>query len=173
MGVRKTEARLPAGFTASNLGLSSSSGDIHLVSYLSSPIVDNRVQTYVVFVVDVNLIPQVSSYEWVFDNDGTTLTNTTNIGIIEYTPQNFGNLSITVNLKNAANTTIGSVSLQQSVVALNPALETLIDSTDSGFPAAAHPLTSREVINELRIFVDGAAPPASQDHLNRLINAIK
>lgn len=171
MPVRKTERRIPLGLNATDLGQASSSGDLHLISYLNSPIVDNRVQSYFVFVESQNLISTVSTYEWIFDNDGITFTDITSIGTINFTPQNLGNLSVTVNLKDSSNATIGNLSLQQNVIALNSSLEALIDATDNGFPAAAHPLTSREVINELRIFVDHFAPPASEDHLNRLLLA--
>ncbi len=171
MAVRKTEQRIPPGLSASDLGQSASSGDVHLISYLSSPIVDNRVQSYIVFVEDASMVPTVSSYEWEFDNNGVTTSETTSNGAIMYAPTNLGNLSVTVTLKDGSNTALATVSLQQNVIGLNPALEVLVDATDTGYPAAGHPLTSREVINELRIYVDATAPVSTEDHLNRLLLA--
>jgi hypothetical protein len=176
MSVRNTERNLPpiAGFTFADLGqvgISTTNVNVILVSYLSSPIAARRLQNYVVFVTDNGLAPTVNSYEWVFNN-GVTTNITTSIGIAEFTPQNIGNLTVTVNLKNVANSTLASVTLNQQVVALNAALELKIEVDEGSFPGAAHPDTSREMLNDLRMYVNSILAGPTDDLYNKLICSI-
>src|SRR5690349_12094081 len=107
MAVRKTESKIPStgGLTIDDLGehaASPANAQVQLVSYLTSPLGLNILQNYVVFVEDQALQPNVASYEWIFDNNGTiTNANTTN-GVANFKPTAIGSLSITVNLKSNA-----------------------------------------------------------------------
>jgi|GEM_PF-754768 len=170
MPVRKTESRLPAGFTIDKLSdnFTSVNPGVTLASFLSSPLGARRTQQYVVFVADAALAATVQSYEWTFVN-GDTTTQTTSVGTAAFTPQNTGPLSVTLNLKNAANATLQTLTLNQQVVALNAALEEAIDEQERNFPGAAHPDTSRELLNDLRPLVNVLLPGASNESYNKAI----
>ena len=170
MPVRKTESRLPAGTTIADLGQSATvNTNIHLVSFLSAPIAKQRLQTYFVFVTDPAVAATVATYAWAI-TDAAIITNpVTTAGTVEYTPQNTGTLTVSVQLKNAASTVIATVALSQTVVALNAALESLIDQQDNNIPSAAHPATSREVVNDLRMYADPLLPPATNDLFNKML----
>lgn len=171
MPVRKTESKIPVGFTAADLGLnavSPTSADVILVSYLSSPTAAQRIQNYVVFVTNAGLAATVQSYDWVFNNGAATNLNTT-VGIAEFTPQNTGTLTVSVTLKNATNNALHTVTLSQQVNALNNALELLIDQTESSFPLAGSPETSRELINDLRPYVSAIIPTATDELFNKAV----
>ncbi len=174
MPVRKTESRIPqiAGFTIADLGESAVSGTnaaVKLVSYLSSPVGVNILQNYVVFVEDAILAPNVASYDWVFNNNAPSAPINSINGVKDFRPSAVGTLSVTVNLKDAANTVLHSVVLQQQVSELNLELEQLIDQEGSRSPSAGNPTLSKDVINGLRIFVDNNAHPSTENGLNRLI----
>ncbi len=177
MAVRKTESRIPQipGFTIDDLGQNATSGtnaSVKIVSYLSSPLAVNIFQNYVVFVEDAALQPNVASYEWIFNNNGTITNATTRNGVNSFLPTVVGTLSVTVNLKDGANTTLHTVALQQQVAARNLELEQLIDQEGTSSPSAGNPTVSRDVINGLRIFADAAASPVTDNALNRLILSI-
>lgn len=174
MPVRKTESIIPVlpGYTIDDLGqhaASAANAKIQIISYLTSPLGINILQNYVVFVEDTAVQPNVASYEWVFNNNGTITTIATTKGVASYTPTIIGNLSVTVNLKSSANATLNTVALLQQVTALNLELEQLIDQEGSRIPSAGNPVLTREVINSLRIYADSAASPATDTEENRLI----
>ena len=174
MGVRKTESILPAGFTAADLGqsaASATSANVILVSFLSSPIAARRLQNYVVFVTDAALATTVNSYDWSFTN-GAVTTQTTSIGVAEFTPQNIGNLTVSVSLKNAGNTVLHTVSLTIQVISLNEALELKIEQQENNFPGAAHPETSRELLNDIRPNINVLLPIATNDAYNKAISSL-
>lgn len=171
MSVRKTESKIPNGFTADDLGLkavSATSTDVILVSYLSSPVAARRIQKYVVFVTDAALAATVNSYDWSFTNGGAT-NQTTATGIAEYTPQNTGPLTVTVNLKSAANATLHTVMLIQQIITLNEALELKIEQEENNYPGAGNPETSRELVNDIRPYVNDLLPIASQEIYNKAV----
>lgn len=171
MSVRKTESRIPGGFTSDDLGfkaVSATSANVILVSYLSSPIAARRIQNYVVFVTDAALAATVNSYDWSFTN-GAVVNQTTSIGIAEFTPQNTGSLGITVNLQNAANTTLHTVTLTLQVISLNEALELKIEQEENNFPVAGSPETSRELVNDIRPYVNVLLPIASDEIYNKAL----
>jgi hypothetical protein len=174
MSVRKTESRLPSGFTSDDLGLKAVSGtnaQVILISYLSSPVAARRIQNYVVFVTDIALAATVQSYEWSFNNGGIT-NQTSSIGVAEYTPQNIGNLIVTVNLKNASNVTLHMATLTQQVISLNEALELRIEQQENNFPGAANPETSREMINDIRPFINALLPISTNEVFNKAISSL-
>ncbi len=79
MAVRETEKRVPAGFAAADLGqaVSSADGKVVLVSFNSTPIVHQRLQGYVVFVLDAALAAQVDHYDWSIENGAAVDASTT------------------------------------------------------------------------------------------------
>jgi hypothetical protein len=173
MPVRKTERRIPAGFTAAQLGQSkAATGNpkFQLVSFLSSPVALRQTQVYVVFVTDTTAIPNVDTYVWAFANGGTTnLTTTT--GIAEFTPQNVGPLTVSVTVK-AGTSTLATISLGQQVIALNEKLELLIDQVDTNVATAAHPETSRELIDGLRAYLDLLLPQKPDPTYNKAVSSL-
>jgi hypothetical protein len=173
MPVRKTESRLPEGFTAGDLGQSSTAAGntIHLVSFFSSPVALRRTQVYVVFVTDAALAPQVGKYEWTFTNGGST-TLQTDEGLAEFTPQNLGALNVTVKVKGSGTTVHATLAVTQQVIALNSELELLIDQQESNVPRAAHPETSRELLNEIRGYVDVLLPGPANEVYNKTLSSL-
>ena len=174
MSVRKTESRIPDGFTSDDLGekaVSGTNAKVILVSYLSSPLAARRIQNYVVFVTDNSIAPNVMSYEWTFAN-GSSVTQTTSIGIAEFTPQNVGTLTVTVRLKNGANATLETVILTQQVTTLNEALELKIEQEENNFPGAGNPETSRELVNDIRPYVNAVLPISTDEIYNKAISSI-
>ncbi len=158
MPVRKTESTLPFNLTADDLGQNqpASDGKSVLISFLSSPVVTNRLQQYVIFVTDSGQAGNVHDYKWNFDNAGNGSTQTTINGYAEYTPEDTGSLAVQVELRNNSGGVISTITLQQEVVAPNPELEALITATDSSTPVAANPDISREIINDYRAYIDSS-----------------
>ena len=173
MAVRKTESRLPAGMQPTDLGqaVTAANPAVHLISFLADTVAVRRTQTYVVFVTDAALAATIGNYEWAINDAGTAHNLTTSIGVIDYTSQAIGTLSVTVRLRDTANSAdVASVTMTKSVVALFNALELLIDQQESNTPKAAHPETSREIVNDLRAYIDAIIPTA--DALNPLLLAL-
>jgi hypothetical protein len=176
MAVRKTEQRIPAGFVAEDLGqtVSSADGKVALVSFNSTPVVHQRLQDYVVFVLDVALAAQVDHYDWSIQNGDSLDTSVTQFGYLQYRPELEGGASVQVTLKGASDQTLGTLEMDQEVVPLHSELEALYEQTVEIAPLAGQPETSREVINDLRSYMDELAPrdadPSSS--LNHLIFAI-
>jgi hypothetical protein len=127
-----------------------------------------RIQNYVVFVTEAGLAATVNSYDWSFTNGGVTNQTTSN-GIAEFTPQNTGSLVVAVNLKSAANATLHTVTLTQQVISLNEALELKIEQEENNFPGAGNPETSRELVNDIRPYVNAILPIASDEIYNKAI----
>ena len=174
MPVRKTESRLPEGFAAADLGQTATAAGnnkIHIVSFFSSPVALRRTQVYVVFVTDAAVAPQVGKYEWTFANGGTT-TQQTDEGIAEFTPQNLGPLTVTVKVKGSGTTVLATLTLSQQVIPLNGALELLIDQEDKNVPLAAHPETSRELLNDIRGYINVLLPGTADELYNKTISSL-
>jgi hypothetical protein len=166
MPVRKTETRIPAGLAASDLGESfvAADGRCALVSFITSPLVVNRENTYVVFVTDAGLAAQAQSFEWSFsENGGTASTQSTQVGVAAYSPQGTGSLSVTVKILDGASTEQASLSLTQSMVPLHPVLEALIDAAkDQPGPGVSDPDVSRELVNDYNPYYQAVALPAPE-----------
>lgn len=160
MSVRKTESRLPSGFIAEDLGqiVKSPNGKAVLISYNSNPIVHQRLQGYVVFVPDNALAGQVDHYDWTIQNGGTSNTSSTQTGYFQYQPASEGDSSVKVELKGAAANTLATLQLDQQVIPANAELEALYAQTEQMVPLAGQPEASREVINDLRAYMDQLAP---------------
>lgn len=154
MATRKTERRLPAGVNAADMGQTGGDASAVLVSYHSTPIALGRPQTYVVFVVDASLQPNLASYRWQIGSDTTQTPH----GVLEYVPTAEGDIEIRVDLVDGGGATLKSLSLRQTVVPLNRELENLIARTDEVSPVAADPETSRELVNDERVYIDELSP---------------
>ena len=166
MAVRKTETRIPTGLAASDLGESfvAADGRCALVSFVTSPLVVNRENTYVVFVTDAGLAAQVHSFEWSFsENGGTATTQTTEVGEAVYSPQGTGSLSASVRILDGTSTEQASLSLTQAMVPLHPGLEAMIDAAkdDSG-PTISDPDVARELVNDYNIYYQAVSPPTPE-----------
>jgi hypothetical protein len=175
MPVRKTESRLPDGFTGGDFGQSAQSADSNavLISYVQSPLVVNRPNTYVVFVTDAGMAAGTASYEWTFIEDGNApATQTTAIGEVTYTPQAEGSLSVTVKLKAADNSDKATMLLNQDTVPLNAELETLITAAaDAPGPGIGNVDVARELVNDHNPYYQQVAlqAPESGDGFKRFV----
>src|SRR5687768_17183083 len=131
MPVRKTESRIPVNFTAADLGESvvAADGRCALISFLTSPIVVNRKNAYVLFVTDPALAGADAKFEWTFvESEGATETHTTQDGEIFYRPQTVGGLTVTVRIFDIGGTEVGMLTLDQGVLPPNKELEMMISS---------------------------------------------
>lgn len=167
MPVRKTERQLPASVSAADLGQTEGDAIAVLVSYHSSPIVKDRMQTYVVFVLDAVMQTNAASFRWQISGNAFT----TQHGILEYTHTAEGNAQISVEIRDGASVALKTLSLEQTVIPLNAELETLVNTTDEVAPTAADPETSRELVNDVRVYIDEIAPRAldSESSLNKML----
>ena len=170
MATRKTEQRLPPGVTPSDLGEAQGDAAAALISFHSSPVVVGRQQTYLVFVLDAGLQGSVESYRWTIGND----TIDTDEGVLEFTPSEEGNLQVNVSLRDSGDAELKALALPQAVGPLNAELETMMEQPDEVSPVAADPETSRELVNDVRGYIDELAPRSADPNssMNRLIFAI-
>jgi hypothetical protein len=169
MGVRKTESRIPANFTADDLGeaVVSADGRCALVSFITSPLVIDRDNQYVVLVTEAGLTSAVQSFEWGFvENGGMPQIQTTAIAEATYRPQAVGTLTVTVRLLGTGNAEQSSLTLNQTVIFLNAELETLItEARNQSGAGASNPDVLRELINDLSPYYQAAnlqAPESSE-----------
>jgi hypothetical protein len=166
MPVRKTETRIPAGSSASDLGESVVAADSRcaLVSYITSPLVVGRENTYVVFITDTGLASQAASFEWSFSENGATATTqSTDVGETAYSPEGTGSLSVTVKILDSSSTEQASLSLTQAMVPLHPGLEALITAaTDQPGPGVSDPDVSRELVNDYNPYYQAVALPTPE-----------
>lgn len=170
MPVRITERNLPPGMTAADLGQASGDASAVLVSFHSSPCAVGRLQTYVVFVLEAALHGTVASYRWTV---GTTNTPTVD-GVFEHTPSAAGELKVDVALLDGGGATLKTLSITQTVVPLNAELEFLIARPDEVAAVADDPETSRELVNDVRVYIDELAPRSAdpESSLNKLLFAL-
>lgn len=152
MAVRLTESAIPTNFQSTDLGQAESSADDHcvLISFITSPIVQGRQNSYVLFVTDDGLASSAQTYEWSFtENENAPTVQGTDEGVTTYSPTTTGTLSITVKVLDAGGTEQSSVDLTQAVVPPNAELEQLIQnaSEESG-PGISNPAVARELIND-------------------------
>ena len=166
MPVRTTETRIPVGSVASDLGEASVAADgrCALVSFITSPLVVNRGNTYVVFVTDAGLAAQAQSFEWSFsENGGTASAQSTQIGEADYTSQGTGSLSVTLRILDGASAEQASLSLTQAMVPLHPGLEALIAAAkDQPGPSVSDPDVSRELVNDYNPYYQAVSPPSPE-----------
>jgi hypothetical protein len=175
MPVRKTETRIPAGSSASDLGESivATDGRCALVSFLSSSLAPNQENTYVLFVTDASLASSIDSYDWLFAEDGAFPQDMqTTVGEASYTPGTVGNLTVIVRALDSSGTEVANLTLIQDVGPLNPALEDLIGTADNNpGPGANNPDVLREVVNAYYAYYQSVAlkVPESGDAFKRYV----
>lgn len=175
MPVRKTESRIPANTQPFDLGQAvlTSDGRSALVSFITSPLVVNRENTYVVFVTDQTLGRSVQTFEWSFsENGGAPTLQATEYGEISYTPQSTGNLSLTIRLFGTGDTEQSSITLAQEVVPLNAELEALIvNARNETGPTVANTDVARELINDHNLYYQSVAlqTPEADDAFQRFV----
>lgn len=175
MAARKTESRIPANFQVSDLGQSAVAvdGRCAIVSPITSPLVVNRDNVYVVFITDAALAPAAQSFEWSFtENGGAPSTRTTEHGEVSYRPQATGNLNIVLRILGAGNAEQANLSLAQEVVPLNAQLEALItEAADEPGPGVSNPDVSRELINDHNPYYQAVTlqTPESGDGFQQLL----
>lgn len=161
MGVRRTEGRLPAGLSPGDLGQAevSADGRCTLIAFVTTPIVVNRTNVYVVFVTDQALASSAESYEWSFSLDGgTPEVHTTTYGETEHSPTASGSLQVRVRIRDGSNQEQAALQLTQDVVSTNATLETLIEAArNEQGPTVAHPEVARELINEHNLYYQNVA----------------
>lgn len=175
MPVRKTESRLPEGFTAGDFGESAQSADgsTTLISYIVSPIVINRQNTYVVFVTNTTIAAAATSYEWTFTENGNPVhTETTTVGEFTYLPKALGSLVVDVKIKAADSSEKASVQLNQEIVPLNAELEALVlEAADAPGPGIGNIDVARELVNDHNPYYQQVAlqTPETGDGFKRFV----
>ena len=152
MSVRKTESRIPANFQASDLGEASVAADgrCALISFVTSPLVVDRENVYVVFVTDAGLAAAAQSFEWTLaENGGPPVTQTTQPEEFSYLPRSAGELNVAVRILGAGNTEQASLSFTQQIALPNVELESLIsEARNQPGPVVSNPDAARELIND-------------------------
>lgn len=171
MTARRTERALPFGFTPADLGHHAVEGDLVVVGFNANPAAVTRPQRFVCFVTADALAQQIDHFDWSANSAAAISTAS---GFFELSPDETGPLSVTVTARSSTGQDLGSVSLDYDIVALNETLESLLTQSDEPGPVAGHPGASREVVNDIRAFIDELAPrDADPDSsLNRLLFAI-
>jgi len=152
LAVRNTESRIPGSLQASDLGeaIPAADGRCTLISFVTSPIVIARDNTYVLVVTDVGLATAAKSFKWTFNENGAvTRSATTDSSEITYQPLATGTLAVTVSVLDASNTQQATLTLQQQIVSPNAILENFISQTQNNpGPGVGDPDVARELVNE-------------------------
>jgi hypothetical protein len=202
MPVRKTESRIPDGCTAEDFGQSVASGDnqIFLISYIISPLVISRPNTYVVIVNNPTLAASTAGYAWSIAEAGAAPTvQATTTGQLTFTPEALGELTVSVKVLDNGNQELANLTLTQEVIETNAELEDLIiTSAEQPGPGLGNIEVARELVNDhnpyyqsvslqnpeqgdgFKQFVfsmasDGLlqrSPTQRMDHLNQLADAL-
>ncbi|THH35618.1 hypothetical protein [Neolewinella litorea] len=161
MAVRLTESRLPANFTAADLGQAATATDGRcvLVSFIPSPLVVGRPNSYVLFVTDAALVAAAQTYEWTFrEGDHPPVVQSSDEGETTYQPVHAGPLTLTVRVLGAGNAEQASVALAQASVAPNATLEQQIAAaSQQPGPGLGNPGVARELINDHNAYYQAAA----------------
>jgi len=152
MSVRKTESRLPAGVQPEDLGqaVTATDGRCVLISTITAPLVVDRENFYIVFVIDAILAPTVIGYLWTFFIDGVPQPpQTTGIGVVRFTPTEEGYLQVKVQVMSSGPAPPSFLELMQQVTLANSELEAMIAAA-SEQPGAGmgNPDVLRELVND-------------------------
>lgn len=175
MPARKTESRLPDGYTASDLGQSAQSANSKavMISYIISPLVLNRVNTYVVFITDTALAGTAASYDWTITPGGNLPINeTTTAGEYSFTPNTTGVLTVKVSIKDAGNSEQAVITMNQEIVQRNTELETLITAAaNAPGPGIGNLDVARELVNDHNPYYQQVAlqTPETGDGFKRFV----
>lgn len=157
MVVQATERRLPEGMAAEELGQAVGSGPYVLVSYLDEFIPVGSFNEYVVFV-----LTQLGAdgYIWTIRDEysGEVVhEETTSTGELLFQPEQIGRIEIRVQVWIGYMTERliqADLKMTQYVLPREGALEAMLDRDGA---ARADIETSRELVNELRGYIDAAA----------------
>jgi peptidoglycan hydrolase-like protein with peptidoglycan-binding domain len=166
MTVRKTESRLPAGFSANDLGQAVVSGKYALVSYLTSPIALGSTIDYVVFATEG---AAADEYRWTFTlpPPADPFSKAKPTGMMEYKPPVLGMLRVTVEVW-LGGSKAATLQLSQDIVPPEAGLERLFSDPELAANLATNRSVgalggdkrpSRELVNDLRSYVFAAAMP--------------
>lgn len=175
MGARKTESRIPATLQASDLGeaVAAADGRCVLISFVTSPVVMARENTYVLMTTDAALALTLNSFQWTFEENGAVTKNvTTEFGEIIYQPAAEGTLVVAVNVLDAGNTQQATLSLKQQVVPPSAILEDFISQAqNTPGPGAGDPDAARELVNECASYYQEVAlqKPEDGDSFRRFV----
>src|ERR1044072_3365061 len=126
MPVRKTESRIPLNLQPSDLGQAvvAPDGRCTLVSFVTSPVVVNRENAYVVFITNAGLAALASSFEWAFVEGGNPpQVQTSQFGEVAHKATNLGTLNIEVRVLDASNVEQAKLTMVQDVVPPSAELE--------------------------------------------------
>ena len=152
MPTRPTERRIPPTLTPGDLGESVAAGDTRclLISFITSPLVVERVNTYVVFVTNDSLAAQTARYEWTLAlGDREPETQVTDVGETTFRPPAAGELHVSSACSVMAARSSATLALPQEVVDPNTELEALIDAArNQPGPSVGNPEVARELVND-------------------------
>jgi hypothetical protein len=156
MPARKTESRVPQNLQPSDLGqvTVASDGKCALISFVTSPVIINRENAYVVFIMDGGLAAQAASYEWtIAESTGPPKVETSAVGEFFYTPISLGSLHVAVRILDAGATEQAKLTMTQEVAPTSAALEALInEATEKPGPSAGDPDILRELVNQHNLY---------------------
>jgi len=175
MPARKTESRIPENLQPSDLGEATvaSGGKCALVSFVTSPLIINRENVYVVFITDGGLATQAASYEWtVAESTGPPKFEASAVGEFFYTPRSLGSLGIAVRILDAGATEQAKLTMTQEVAPTNAALEALMsEATEKPGPSAGDPEILRELINQHNLYYQNVTlqTPEAGDGFKRFV----
>ena len=168
MPTRPTERRIPPTLTPGDLGESVAAGDTRclLVSFITSPLVIDRPNSYVVFVTDDPLAAGTVRYEWKFAlADSEPETQVTNVGETTYRPKAAGELQVSVRLVDDGGAEQATLALPQEVVDPNPELEALIATArNQPGPSVGNPEVARELVNDHNPYYQAVTPHHTREH---------
>jgi hypothetical protein len=128
MAVRSTESKLPLALPGdpssgdidvNNLGQAVRDGNYVLVSYLSSPLIQDSRNDWVVFVLKGAAVDQ---YHWSVTNSDSgdeVRSSNTDAGIFSWTPDSTGEYEISVAIKSGG-AVAKTLKLHQTVLSINP-----------------------------------------------------
>ncbi len=152
MTVRLTERRIPVALQPADLGEALAAVDDRavLISFVTSPLVIERDNVYVVFVTDETLAGDTASYEWTFTlADEAPDSQQTDIGEITYRPKVTGDLRVAVRLLDENGVEQTTIELSQEVVEPNSELEDMIAAArNQPGPGVGNPQVARELVND-------------------------
>jgi hypothetical protein len=175
MPTRPTERRIPPTLTPGDLGESVAAADTRclFVSFITSPLVVERLNTYVVFVTDDALAAATARYDWKFAlGESEPETQVTDAGETTYRPKAAGELQVSVRLVDDGGAEQATLALPQEVVDPNPELEALIAAArNQPGPSVGNPEVARELVNDHNPYYQAVAltTPENTDAFREMV----
>jgi hypothetical protein len=167
MPVRKTESRIPDGYVPSDFGeaIVANDGRCALVSFTTSPVVADRQNTYIAFLTDAAVASNVNTFEWtIAESGGACDTISTEFSEFAYSPQNVGDLYLTVRFLDGAGDELASLSITQKIDSPNDPVEILIAAAiDAPGAGIGSPEVARELVNDLSFYFQAISLPTEAD----------